>query len=198
MGGRWAARRITQKPYTMKTILFLIVFSLCFSSTIAQEKYLTKTGTVGFEASVPTFEPVAAKNKTVTAIFDTSNGEIAALALVKGFRFEVALMEEHFNENYAESDNYPKITFKGTIKNFNIGELNNQSEYTIDGDITFHGQTKSYQDIPVTISQNRNQLTIKGRFTSYASDFDIKIPKVVRSKIAEEVNVYFEFVMTPK
>ena len=70
----------------------------------SQEKYLTKSGVLNFEASVEYFEEIKATNTNVTAILNTSNGQFAALALVKGFRFKNALMEEHFNENYAESD----------------------------------------------------------------------------------------------
>ena len=50
-----------------------------------------------FEASVPSFEEVKATNLNVSAVLNTNTGEFAALALVKGFRFKVALMEEHFN-----------------------------------------------------------------------------------------------------
>ncbi|MBT8273073.1 MAG: YceI family protein, partial [Bacteroidia bacterium] len=81
----------------MKNLVFVLLFAVM--SGFAQQKYLTKAGTLSFEASVPSFEEVAAKNEAVTAILNTENGEFAALALVKGFRFKNALMEEHFNEN---------------------------------------------------------------------------------------------------
>ena len=84
----------------MKNLLLLLIFGF-LSQIQAQERFLTRTGEIQFEASIPSFEPVAAENKTVTAIINPKNGDIAALALVKGFRFENALMEEHFNENYA-------------------------------------------------------------------------------------------------
>ena len=78
----------------------------------SQSKYLTKSGLLNFEASVEAFEEIKATNNNVTAILNTENGQFAALALVKGFRFKNALMEEHFNENYAESDEHPKAIFK--------------------------------------------------------------------------------------
>ena len=85
-------------------LLFAFISFIGFS----QEKYLTKTGLLNFEASVPSFEEIKATNTNVTAIFNAANGQFATLALVKGFRFKNALMEEHFNESYAESDSYPK------------------------------------------------------------------------------------------
>ena len=169
----------------MKKIAFLLVFISI--NTFAQGKYLTKTGTLNFEASVPSFEEVAAKNNSVTAILNTDNNEFAALALVKGFRFKNALMEEHFNENYAESDKHPKATFKGKI-----------TDNTIKGELTFHGVTKSLDDIPVTISKKGERIHMSGSFMVKASDFDIKIPKVVKSKVAEDIKVSFEFELKKK
>mgnify|MGYP000038271939 CR=1 FL=1 len=100
----------------MKKLVLLFIFISI--NSFSQSKYYTKTGVVNFEASVPSFEEVKAHNKSVTAIFNSETGEFAALVFVKGFRFKNALMEEHFNENYAESDQYPKATFKGKILNF--------------------------------------------------------------------------------
>ncbi len=96
----------------MKKAITYIFIVLISSTLIAQSKYYTKSGSIDFEASVPSFEEVKAKNNTVTSILNTETGEIAALALVKGFRFKVALMEEHFNENYAETHKFPKATFR--------------------------------------------------------------------------------------
>ena len=70
-------------------LLFAFISFIGFS----QEKYLTKTGLLNFEASVPSFEEIKATNTNVTAIFNAANGQFATLALVKGFRFKNALME---------------------------------------------------------------------------------------------------------
>ena len=105
----------------MKKILTIL---LVFFTTISfsQEKRITKNGLINFEASVPSFEPVEAKHNNVSAILNIATGDIASLALVKGFRFKIALMEEHFNENYTESTKYPKATFKGKIENFDVSK----------------------------------------------------------------------------
>ena len=88
---------------------------LFVGNLIFAQKMITRSGEIKFEASVPAFEPVAATNNSVSAVLDRSNGEFAALALMKAFKFKVPLMEEHFNENYIESSKYPKATFKGKI-----------------------------------------------------------------------------------
>ena len=172
-----------------------LVYSLFFlsASVFAQTKYLTKTGTVDFEASVPSFEEVKASNSSVTAILNSENGEFAALVLVKGFRFKNALMEEHFNENYAESDKYPKATFKGKIVGFDVSKLNGTSTHKITGELTFHGKTMKIENVEVTISKANDMIQLNGGFVTQASDFDIKIPKIVSNKIAETVNVDFDF-----
>ncbi len=168
-------------------------------NTSSQSKYLTKTGTVSFEASVPAFEEVKATNNSVTAIVNADNGEFAALVLVKGFRFKNALMEEHFNENYAESDIYPKATFKGKIEEFDLNKLKPDSQkFVIEGTLTFHGKTKQLQNVTLMISKNETVITMKGGFKTLASDFDIKIPKIVRNKVAEDVLVTFDFKLIKK
>lgn len=106
----------------MKKIILIAMLYIC-SIGVSQEKMISKSGKVTFEASVPSFEEVKAVNKSVTFVLNLATGEIASLALVKGFRFKVALMEEHFNENYIESDQYPKAVFKGKIEGFDVNSL---------------------------------------------------------------------------
>ncbi len=181
----------------MKKIMFLLAFiSISVSS---QNRYLTKTGTVEFEASVPSFEEVKAINNSATAIINSETGEFAALVLIKGFRFKNALMEEHFNENYAESDLYTKATFKGKIIDFSINNLKAvASSFDVAGELEFHGKSKKIENLELAISIHDKVITISGEFTADASDYDIKIPKIVRSKISEDIKVSFEFKLQKK
>ncbi|MDO5977694.1 YceI family protein [Flavivirga spongiicola] len=182
----------------MKKIFLLMTFFIGLGLS-AQSKYLTKKGSVAFEASVPSFEEVKASHNSVTAIVNSENGEFAALVLIKGFRFKNALMEEHFNENYAESDTYPKATFKGQILDFSLNKLNAQKQsFLINGQLTFHGKTKQLDSTNIDITQNEGLITISGAFLANASDFDIKIPKVVKNKIANDINVSFNFSLKKK
>lgn len=169
--------------------LFLICLLISVSSAFAQEKLVTKNGKITFEASVPSFEEVKAKNENVTCILNTKTGEIASLALIKGFKFQIALMEEHFNENYMESTRFPKATFKGTIKNFNLSELTAvPKEYVISGKLEIHGKVK---DISTTakIKKTDKGVEIDTNFSVNASDFDIAIPSVVKNKVSNKINI---------
>lgn len=174
----------------MKNLLYILL--LVGLITPAQDKYITKTGIVNFEASVPSFEEVSGINNSVTAIVNTKTNAFAALVLVKGFRFKNALMEEHFNENYVESHLYPKATFKGNISEISLKE-SKSGEYEIEGDLTFHGITKSIKNIPLKITFNKNSIILEGKFSVKASDYEIKIPNIVKSKVSEVVKVNFTF-----
>jgi hypothetical protein len=161
----------------------------------SQSKLITKTGKITFEASVPAFEEVKAKNEGVTCVLNTDNGEIAALALMKGFRFKIALMEEHFNENYVESDTYPKATFKGKIENFDISKIGaTLKEFTIKGKLEMHGKSKEIA-IVAKIKKTESGLEIDSNFFINTDDFDIDIPSVVSKKVSKKVNVTLDFIL---
>ena len=182
----------------MKNILFFVVFTLGLN-LYSQNKYITRNGTVSFEASVSAFEEVKANNTTATAIINIETGELASLIFVKGFRFKNALMEEHFNENYAESDLYPKATFKGQIIDFSIDKLKNEKQnLNITGTLSFHGKTITLENTTVKVSFEEGVLNISGYFITDPANFNIPIPKIVKHKIAKEINVFFLFNMKKK
>lgn len=170
--------------------MFVFAVILAAGSVCAQ-KYTTKTGNIKFEASVPSFEEVAAENKAASAALDVSKGDIAVLALMKGFRFKVALMEEHFNESYAETDKFPKATFKGKIEGLDVAKLTSEGKsFTITGDLTMHGKTKKITDT-ATISRSGNAIIISGNFMVKPTDFDIEVPKLVSKKVADQVKITY-------
>lgn len=179
----------------MKNTAFLLISFLSLTLAVAQDKVLTKTGKVTFEASVPSFEEVKANHKAVTCILNTKTGEIASLILVKGFQFKLALMEEHFNENYIESDKFPKATFKGKIDNFDWDKITAQpQEYTIKGKIELHGKMKDVVLVS-KIKKSGSGIEITSSFTLNPEDFDIQIPSLVRAKVAKNVAVRLDFIL---
>lgn len=176
------------------------VFFMFFITGIlnAQSKYITKTGVIDFEASVPSFEEVKAKNNKVSSILNVSTGEIAALALVKGFRFKVALMEEHFNENYAETEKFSKASFTGKINDFSIDNLKkNDKTFELTGKITFHGKTVEINEI-ASIHRDQDTIFLSTLFKLNPEEFDIKFPKIIRKKIAKNVEVTIDLQLLPK
>ncbi len=196
MGGRGSIRKLNIMTSKIVCIIFLLIG---LKNSIGQNKYVTKSGELSFEASVPSFEKVAADNKSVTAILNTANGEFAALALVRAFRFKNALMEEHFNENYAETDRFPKATFKGKIAEYDSKTFGKSKDpLFIDGELTFHGITKRIEHIPLIVKTNNQKISISGNFKVLVSDFNIKIPKIVKNKLSNEVTITFNYELIKK
>lgn len=172
-----------------------VILTLLFFAVVAQsygQKYYTKTGTLDFEGSVEAFEPVKASNKTTTAILEVASGKIAVLGLIKGFRFKNALMEEHFNENYMDSNKYPKATFNGVVKDFSIDDISSEKEYTVEGDLTIHGKTKKVVT-SIFIVKNGDAIDVKTNFSVSPAEFDIDIPGVVREKISDNIKISADF-----
>src|SRR5690606_4047232 len=165
-------------------ILFLLLLPLL---SYGQERYITRNGFISFYSHTPV-EDIQAVNNQVLSIVDLSNGTVAVSLLMKSFQFEKALMQEHFNENYIESDKFPKASFQGTIVNLQDIMAGENGVALVKGDLTIHGITK-----PITMEGKLDisDLLVKfeGKFMVTVADFEIKIPSVVSRNIAREVEV---------
>lgn len=187
MGTGWIIRTMIHNKKMKKIILIPMILAsfLCFS----QEKILTKSSTITLEASLPSFQPVMGTNNNVTFVLNPLTGEIASLALMKGFEFEMPLMQEHFNENYMETDKYPKAVFRGQIEGFDANKLTEDyKDYPIKGKLELHGKSK---DIKATakITKTGPRITIISDFAVNASDFNIPIPSLIKYKLDNRVRV---------
>jgi len=165
------------------TLLF-VLYSFCSFS----QKYISRNGSVQFNASTP-LETINPINNYVSSVFDSENGEIVFQMNMISFKFEKALMETHFNEKYIESEKHPKSTFTGKIKNWNSDFLDgNRHNVIAVGTITIHG-TKKEIEVNGSLKKNNKNITIDSDFELIISDFEIKIPKLVRDKISKKVKV---------
>ncbi len=189
---------VSQKTKQQHLMKNLILFALLLSQVCFAQKYYTKTGLTEFSASVQAFEEVAAKNNSSSAVLKTETGDFAALLFIKGFRFKVALMEEHFNENYMDSDQFPKATFKGKLLGFNNNNLSDTStEVPLEGVLTVRGVEKDIKTI-AQLSKKDDKLILKTTFKVTPGDFNIKIPSIVRKKIAEEIIITAHYELIKK
>ena len=178
----------------MKQLLFLLIF---VSAPIFGQKYYTKTGVTEFKASVDTFEPIKAINNSTSVILNVTTGDIASLLFVKAFNFRVGLMQEHFNENYMDSDKFPKATFRGTFDKFDFSKFSEATTYNLKGILTIRGIEKKIETT-TTLSKKEDALIMQATFSVRPEDFRIKIPKIVRYKIAKTVNIYLDYVLVEK
>lgn len=175
--------------------LTIIMFSLFLGNMVSAQKYSSKTGKVSFEASVPLFEDVSAQDNSNAVILNVDTGEMASVSVVKNFQFTVKLMQEHFNESYAETAKYPKTTFKGKIQGFVKTQLTaNPQKYTVQGTLNFHGVDK-----PVSSTANiyirEGKIYMQGGFVAKPADFKVTVPKMVMKKVAENVNVQYNYTL---
>lgn len=174
----------------MRRSYYIMICILLYGSSILYaQKVATKSGAITFEASVASFEEVKATHNSVSAILNLETGSFASLALVNGFRFKVALMEEHFNENYMESATYSKATVKGVLEAFDANNLTEEyTEYMLKGTIKMHGVENTLNE-PVRIKREGDTILLESTFELKPGDFNIEIPSVVANKIAETVIV---------
>jgi hypothetical protein len=181
-----------------KMLTVLILFFLGQSALNAQDKYYTKTGRVFFECTRSALEKVEAINKSVTCVMDIKTGNIQFAVLMKGFEFKKALMQEHFNENYVESDKFPKSEFKGQVVNRKDINFSKNGNYTakVKGNLLIHGVTKEVETIG-TISVKDGKFSIKASFEILLSDYKISIPSLVSDKISNTAKITMEGNLDP-
>jgi polyisoprenoid-binding protein YceI len=171
---------------------FLAIFFLSFfilKVSFTQEKYFTKTGKIQF-FSKTSAENIDATNRSVAVILDSKTGDIQFAVLMKGFEFKKALMQEHFNTKYVESDKFPKAEFKGQVTN------NSEIKYTTDGTynakvkgkLTLHGVTKDVESTG-TITVKSGKITVTSVFNILLPDYSIQVPAVNRSQISDDIKI---------
>lgn len=178
----------------MKEIILSALFILA-GNLVFSQKMITRTGEIKFEASMPAFEEIAATNKTTSCILDKSTGDFVALTLIKSFKFKAPLMEEHFNENYMESSQFPKATFKGKILNFDATKLSaTKTAYDLEGDLTIHGVTKKIKT-KINLTLSGTKILAASAISVKPQDYKIEIPNLVKGKIAENVKVSMSFIL---
>ncbi len=169
-----------------KTIILALIMSV---GTMAfSQKYFTKAGKIHFSSDTP-MEKIEATNNSATSVIDAALGNMEFAVLVKGFLFDKALMQEHFNENYMESTKFPKATFKGKFDNFASVNLKKDGVYDvqISGNLTMHGVSQAVA--------SKGKVTVKGgaisngtcSFSVKCEDYQIAIPGAVKEKIAKNI-----------
>lgn len=170
-----------------KVLCFLAVVILV-SFRIQGERFVSSQGTIIFNSDAP-FELIRAKSQQLKGAIDAERSTFAFAVSVRSFQgFNSPLQREHFNENYLESDKYPKITFSGTI----LGDVDFSKDgvYQIKskGKLNLHG-VKTDRVIPATLKVKDGAIYISSKFMVSLSEHNISVPKIVSAKIAREVNV---------
>jgi len=154
-------------------------------SLSGQGKFLTNEGSISFYSHTP-IEDITALNNEVGAVIDGEKGEVVIIVQMTRFQFEKKLMQEHFNENYVESEKFPRATFNGKITNHETVDYSSKGIYPVlvEGEMTIHGVTRQVS-AEGTLEVTENGVVARTEFTLNPEDYDISIPRVVRGNIAE-------------
>jgi hypothetical protein len=168
------------------TALAVFITMTCFG-----QKFYTKNAKINFDATSPSSpERIEGINRSGTCVVDTKTGNLQFAVLVKAFAFEKALMEEHFNENYMESEKFPKAEFKGEIKDNNKIDYSKDGTYSvkIKGKLTMHGESNDVDADSKIIILN-GKISATADFNVKLSDFKISIPGLVADKVSKTAKI---------
>lgn len=177
--------------------LMIIAGFLLFSGySRGQTLFSTASGVVSFYSDTP-LEAIEAVNKKTGSIINATSGEIAVQMRITDFNFPNKLMQEHFNENYLESEKYPTAIFKGKIKEQVELKVAGSYPVTVEGSMTIHGVTKPVS-IKGTVLSTGNELKLDFKFQVKPEDYKVEVPSLVVTKIAENLDVSGKMTLVKK
>jgi polyisoprenoid-binding protein YceI len=168
------------------SVFSILLLSVC-SAAKAQSVFITDSGEVTFY-SYALLENITANNKSVNGLINIVNGEVAFMIPMRSFRFAKALMQEHFNEKYIESDKYPQATFKGNFSDKPDFSKPGMYEVTAQGTLTIHGVSKEIRE-KGKLRVDNGSMELTSKFFVALEDYNIKKPSLLFNNIADTIEV---------
>ncbi|MBE0650945.1 MAG: YceI family protein [Bacteroidales bacterium] len=175
----------------------LAAFVLLMAVPTFAQRYITKNGYISFYAATK-LETIEAKSNQVDCALDTQSGFFVVKALMRSFIFERALMQEHFNEEYVQSDKYPDATFVGKVENLKDIGFSKPGTYpaVITGKLTIHGITNTIT-AHGTFTVADGKIAGSAKFPITIGDYGISIPAPVVGKIAKSFLITVKVDLNP-
>jgi polyisoprenoid-binding protein YceI len=166
-----------------------VLLMMCCIGTSAQDRLLTRNGSISFYSKAP-LEDIEASTQTAVSALDKKTGQLEFSVLIKSFAFEKALMQEHFNENYLESDKFPKSVFKGWIEDVSKVNFGEDGKYNVvvTGDLTIHGESQRVTTHAI-ITIQKGIASANAEFNINLADYKITIPSLVQDKVSKTVRI---------
>ncbi len=175
----------------LKRISLIVLCAVPFFSQ-AQKTYSTKSASVKF-FSHTVAEDVEAVNKQVLCSLNDKTGQLSFAVLIKGFKFENSIMQQHFNDkDYMYSDKFPKSTFAGSITNIASVNFAKNGSYpvTAEGSLTMHGITQKVKQAGIITIAN-GKVSLKSIFKIKPKTFGITVPDGISDEIEVTVTTAF-------
>lgn len=174
-----------------KKVIFLAYITLTSGISYGQQLIGTSSGEVSFYSDTP-LETIQAVNKKTACLINMESGEIAVQMRIIDFDFPNKLMKEHFNENYLESEKYPTATFKGKIRELEKLNEQGQRQVTAVGNMKIHGVNQEVE-VKGTLESLEKANLLQFKFTIKPEEYNVEIPNLVLTKIAEEIEITGKF-----
>jgi hypothetical protein len=176
-----------------KIVIFIIHLSGIYVN--AQTVFISDKSEVSFYSYAP-LEDIKAESKQLNGMINTVTGDVAFMIPMRSFHFAKALMEEHFNEKFIESEKYPQTTFKGKVTEPIDLTKTDVQHLTVTGEMNIHGQSKNIKEKGELIA-GKDQLTLTSEFYVALKDYNITIPSLLLKNIADSVLVKLKVTYVP-
>jgi YceI-like domain len=172
-----------------RAVIFSFLFLLLsFTVNVSLQDYKVKTGSIAFRSDAP-LELIKAQSNDLKGLLIPAKKQFAFIVSIKSFKgFNSPLQQEHFNENYLESNKYATASFEGKI--IEDIDFTKDGVYSIraKGNLNIHGVVQE-RIIKSELTIKNAAISIKSSFTVLLNDHNIPIPKVVNEKLASEIKV---------
>ncbi len=181
-----------------KRNFILTLLCLLAVHTVAAQVYLTRNGTIRFFSEAP-LENIEAINRQVMSALNTETGEFVFRLPIRSFAFDKALMQEHFNDNFLESHNYPNASFQGVAKEVESIDFSASGSYevTVAGELTIKDVTKTINE-PGTLTVSDGQIAGEAAFVIILEDYNVNIPRRYARNISPEIEVFVDVTLRPQ
>ncbi|HTA61415.1 MAG TPA: YceI family protein [Bacteroidia bacterium] len=175
--------------------VFLVAAALVIANMTQAQIYMGKSCVTHF-FSKTSMKDIEASSNTAKPVLDAASGSFQMRIQNTSFKFESSFMQEHFNENYMESEKFPFSTFKGKINEKVDYTKDGENKVTCTGTMDMHGITQQIT-MPGTLTVKGKEISIVSKFKIKPADYKIKVPSLYVKEIAEEIDVDINTVMEP-
>jgi len=177
----------------ISSAVLILVFAVNANAQIYRSK--EKLGKIHFFSSTP-MENIEASTNTANSLLNPTNDTVKFSVTITSFKFPNSLMQEHFNENYLESEKFPKATLMGKINEKIDYKKDGVNKVTANCNVTMHGVTKLYT-LAGTLTIKGDELHLVSKFDVKLVDHKIEVPKLVMQKISESISIDVDFTYAP-
>ena len=158
--------------------------------------YICRNADITFFSSAP-IEDIKGESSTALSALNVDSKEVYFKVPIRSFNFPSSLMQEHFNEDYLESNKFPYAEFKGKIID-NI-DLTKPGTYTVtvEGNLTIHNVSRAYTTKGI-VEVKPDAITTHAVFNIKPQDHGVKIPTLLTKNLAENLQVTVDATYHPR